>query len=64
MKLLSSRVLGGLSVLLILAYLFVPAVSRGPGVSIWPWHYFVTAGKHNTEPSSAFSPLNAAFLQS
>ena len=63
-KLLSSRVLGGFSVQLIFAYLCVPAVSKTPGVSILPWDHFVAAGEHNAEFSCAFSPLNAAFLQS
>lgn len=62
-ELLSSRVLGEFLVLLIFAYLCVQAASGAPGVGIWPWDYFVPAGKHNAELSSAVSPLNAAFLQ-
>lgn len=63
-KLLSSRVLGGFSVPLVFVCLCVPAASKIPSVSVLPWDYFVAAGEHNAEFSCAFSPLNAAFLQS
>lgn len=48
-KLLSSRVLRGLSVQLIFAYLCMSAESKTPGVSILPWDYSAAAGEQSGE---------------
>lgn len=44
-KPLSCRVLGGFSVPLIFACLYVLVASKTPGVSIMPWDYSVAAGE-------------------